>query len=74
MLNNKTAHLTPGQKLAKALKACKKDHSKSKRAQCERKAHSTYRAEMLAVTLKACKKDHSKSKRVACEKAARKKY
>ncbi len=37
-----TKGLTRAQKLAKALKACKKDHSRSKRAACEKKARKTY--------------------------------
>jgi hypothetical protein len=37
-----TKALTRAQKLAKALKACKKDKSKSKRAKCESQAHKRY--------------------------------
>jgi hypothetical protein len=36
--------LTNAQKLSKALKACKKDKSKSKRAKCEKQAHTKYGA------------------------------
>ncbi len=68
---------TRAEELAKALKACKSDKSKSKRLACEKQARTKYgptRAEELAKALKACKSDKSKSKRLACEKQARGKY
>jgi len=37
-----TKKLTNKEKLAKALKTCKKDHSKSKRSKCEAAAHKKY--------------------------------
>ena len=70
--------LTPAQQLANALKACKAEKSKSKRAACEKRARAKYapliRAYNLANALKACKKDKAKAKRAACEKLARKRY
>ena len=39
---NKTRKLTRAQKLAKALKACRKKHNHSRRATCERQAHKQY--------------------------------
>ncbi len=65
--------LTPAQKLAAALKKCRKLKAGSKRVSCEKAARKVYRAQMLALTLKACHKK-SGSKRTSCEKAARKKY
>jgi hypothetical protein len=38
----KTKTLTRAQKLAKALKVCRQDHKKSKRASCERTARKRY--------------------------------
>ncbi len=37
------ATLTNAQKLAKALKACRKDHNKHRRSTCEKQAHKRYR-------------------------------
>jgi hypothetical protein len=45
--------LTKAQKLAAALKACKQDHSRSKRASCERSAHKKYGASKQAASKKA---------------------
>jgi hypothetical protein len=39
----KPAGLTPAQKLAKALKACRKKHNRHQRTVCERRARKTYR-------------------------------
>ena len=66
---------TNAQKLAKALKACKKA-SKSKRAKCERTAILKYgtKAQKLSASLKACHKVTNHKKRKACERLARKKY
>ena len=38
----KTAAQLRAEKLAKALKQCKKDHSKSKRQKCEKQARGKY--------------------------------
>ena len=45
VLHNKTVKLTTAQKLAKALKACRKKykHNRKKRQACERRAHKKYR-------------------------------
>jgi len=43
-----TKPLTRAQKLGKALKACKKDKSKSKRTKCEKEAHKKYGAKSKA--------------------------
>ena len=44
----KARKLTRAQKLAKALKACRKKHSHSRRAACERQAHKQYGAKKAA--------------------------
>ncbi len=61
--------LTLAQKLAAALKSCRKLGQHSKRAACEKKARSSY----LAAALKPCRKDTQKNKRAACESQARRK-
>ena len=69
--------LTNAQKLAIALRACRKDRSAKKRKACEAYARKLYGpAQKLANALKACKRDHphSKKKRAACEAHARKLY
>jgi phosphodiesterase/alkaline phosphatase D-like protein len=48
--------LTRAQKLAKALKACKKDKSKSKRAKCDKQAHKRYGSAATNVSARKAKK------------------
>ncbi len=67
--------LTNAQKLAKALKACRKDRSAKKQKACEAHARKLYGpAQKLANALKACKKQHAGKKRKSCEAHARKLY
>ena len=70
----KATKLTLAQQLANALKKCRSiyKHSTSRRAACEREAHSAYTARAVA----ACRKSnpHSHAKRAACEAQARRRY
>ena len=72
--NNKTVKPSLRQRYLKALHACRirYKHSKTKRAACEHKTHTTYTAKALA----ACRKTHKRSRplRKSCETTERRAY
>jgi hypothetical protein len=74
VLGKKVKKLTLAQRLKQALAKCRTryKHSKSRRAKCERSAHTTY----TKLALTACHKSnkHSRGKRASCERTARRKY
>jgi hypothetical protein len=71
--HTKTAVLTPGQQLTRALAACAKLKGK-KRSACDGLAYKRYRAQELAVALKDCAKQRNAKKRAACVTAAHRKF